>query len=934
MADLRTHRELTERGEAAIVSALLGLGPDYVILPHLLLSGMLGTRNPDDLDVVVLGPGGAALIEYRHWHGQLQIKPEGEPWVLQYAAGGSESRPNPFESLKRKSEALREHLADHHVVPPTFVTAVVVPDRTRLEGTGEMAVLHASKVAHWLEERLSGPHADWTLTAADLLRPPSPPRMVNQYRLTSLLGRHGDQASYLAYDTLKNRAVMLRELPYDPYQRPEELERNRAELLREAKLTLELQHPAIARVEQLIPQDDCYYVVGEWIDGAQSLREVLAQGSIPVEAALDMAIACADALAYAHGRGVVHRDVRPENILLAGRTIKLNGFKMAKKADMATRSTFDLRQMVQENPYAAPEFRLGAEGPHRVDGRADIYALGAVLYEALTGKPPVHLDEKYWTSPTQVNAAVSMELSDLLQQALRIDPAQRFSTMAAFRERLLAVREGRPAKAKRYDERRLVKRTRNSLLFRANDKERSRNVALKKLLLDPMLGADARQSAIQRVFREAKIAGSLIHPRIVTVLDTFVEDDDPYVVMEWLEGHDLREHLDGKRPALSFEETLDVVTQVGEALLYAHTQGIVHRDIKPENILLTGSRATILDFGLATVLGEEPAGDDPARSTGTPRYMAPETLQGANGDARSDIYSLAVMFYELLTGRYPYGANQILGRFSAPSEGVRPPSSLNVSVPPAFDAPILQALSIAPLQRPETMEAFLSSLSAAKEEPLAASAGPQVSGKVLALAGGVSTLFVLGAIGLYLSGPGIFGRTQLTPVPASEASASISLIPEATPVPEATTAMIVPDSSPSPIVTPSPTLLPQVSWASAPVDLGHVVLQIEKVVSKSANEAILMLKVENQSESPISLLKGDSSALKVTDDRGEDYTSDIDWSSVSPDLALIEASQSLQTTIRLNRGIDAEAAQVKLEIKEDGGENREFVLRAYRLETK
>lgn len=934
MADLRTHRELTERGEAAIVSALLSLGPDYVVLPHLLLSGMLGTRNPDDLDVVVLGPGGAALIEYRHWHGQLQIKPEGEPWVLQYAAGGSESRANPFESLKRKSDALCEHFADHHIVPPTFVAAVVVPDRTRLEGDAEVAVLHASRVARWLESCLSGPQAEWKSTAADLLRPPTPPRMVNQYRLTTLLGRTGDQASYLAYDTLKNRAVMLRELPYDPFLRPDELERNRAELLREAKLTLELQHPAIARVEQLIPQDDCYYVVGEWIDGAQSLREALAQGHLPVETALDMAINCADALAYAHGRGVVHRDVRPENILLSGRTVKLNGFKMAKKADMATRSTFDLRQMVQENPYAAPEFRLGAEGPHRVDGRADVYALGAVLYEALTGKPPVHLDEKYWTAPTQVNTAVPMELSDLLQQALRIDPAQRFSTMAAFRERLLAIREGRPAQPKRYDERRLVKRTRNSLLYRANDLERSRPVALKKLSLDPMLPPEARQSAIQRVFREAKIAGSLIHPRIVTVLDTFVEDDDPYVVMEWLEGHDLREHLDGKRPALSFEEALDVVTQVGEALLYAHTQGIVHRDIKPENILLAGSRATILDFGLASAAGEEAAGDDPARSTGTPRYMAPETLQGAHGDARSDIYSLAVMFYELLTGRYPYGADQILGRFSAPCEPVTPPSSLNVEVPTAFDAPLLQALAIDPLARPESMEVFLSSLSAAKAEPQPSSAGAQVSGKVLAMAGGVSTLFVLGAVAVYLSGPGMFGRTQLTPVSTGEASTSLSLLPEATPLPEATMELIVPETTPSPEMTPSPTPLPQVSWASAPVEQGHVVLQIEKALSRSASEALLMLKIENQSSNPISLLRGDNNALKVTDDRGGDYTADIDWSSVSPELALIEASQSFQTTIRLNRAIDAAAGQVKLEIREDGGENREFVLRAYRLETK
>ncbi|HEY9857340.1 MAG TPA: protein kinase, partial [Stenomitos sp.] len=628
MADLRTHRELTERGEAAIVSALLGLGADYVILPHLLLPGMLGPRHPDDLDVVVLGPRGVALIEYRHWHGHLTLAPLGEPWILRFAAGGDEARPNPIDSLSTKVEALHDHLQAQGLAPTLLIKAVVLPDRTQVEGSADVPVIPRSEVARWITDALHGEGTSWTSQAADLLRPPTPPRMVNQYRLTTLLGRSPERTTYLAYDTLKSRVVTLRELPYDPFQRPEELERTRTELLREAKLTMELQHPAIERIEQIIPQDDCYYVVGEWLEGALNLREILGQGPMSVEAALDMAIACADALSYAHGRGVVHRNVRPENILMAGRVVKLTNFKLAKKADLATRSSFDLRAMAQENPYAAPEFRLGAEGHHRVDARADVYALGAVLYEALTGEPPLHLDEKYWNAPSGLNHSVKIALDEIIQQALRFDPAQRFSTMAAFRERLLAIREGRKTESKglRYSDRRLFKRTRNSLVYRATDLERGREVALKKILLDPMLTPDARQATVQRLLREAPIAAALVHPRIVTVLDHFVEDDDPYVVMEWLEGHDLREHLDGKRPPLSVDDALDVVRQAGEALGYAHGQGVVHRDIKPENLLLEGSRVTILDFGLAAVAGDEP--DEPGKAGGTARYMAPEVILG------------------------------------------------------------------------------------------------------------------------------------------------------------------------------------------------------------------------------------------------------------------------------------------------------------------
>lgn len=938
MADLRTQRELTERGEAAIVSALLGLGADYLILPHLLLPGMLGPRNPDDLDVVILGPRGVALIEYRHWHGHLTLAPSNEPWLLHFAAGGQESRPNPVTGLHAKVEALRDHLKSQGLAPTLMVKAVVLPDRTQVEGTADVPVIPRSEVASWITEALHGEGTAWTVQAADVLRPPTPPRMVNQYRLTTLLGRSAERSTYLAYDTLKARVVTLRELPYDPFQRPEELERTRIELLREAKLTMELLHPGIERIEQIIPQDDCYYVVGEWLEGAQNLREVKAQGPMSVEAALDMAIACADALSYAHGRGVVHRNVRPENILLAGRVVKLTNFKLAKKADLATRSSFDLRAMAQENPYAAPEFRLGSEGHHRVDARADVYALGAVLYEALTGEPPLHLDEKYWTAPSGTNHAVKLALDEVVQQALRFDPAQRFSTMAAFRERLLAIREGRQSDQKglRYCDRRLVKRTRNSLLYRATDTERGREVALKKILLAPMLLAEARLATIQRLLREAPIVASLVHPRIVTVLDAFVEDDDPYVVMEWLEGHDLREHLDGKRPPLSVDDALEVVRQAGEALIYAHGQGIVHRDVKPENLLLDGMRVTVLDFGMDTAEDLE----DPSKTGGTPRYMAPEVLRGAGADARSDVYSLAVVLYELLTNRYPYGADAIMGRFTAEvTEGAAPPSHLNLAVMPALDVPILKALSIDPAERQPSMEAFLAELAAAEDEGEAAGFLPvgEVPWKTLILIG-VGGLVIGGvAIGMYLSGPGIlFGKGQRAAVtlPATE---SVAVQPEAT---ESMHPMVAASLAPEPTPFPEPTATPDpvqaVTWASAPVTISDVTMQVERVEAIAASgETLVTLKVKNQGATPLALFGGGNASdrLTITDDLSGDYTPSIDWSTVSPELILVDSGRTVEGTLRLARPIDQAAGLVQLLIREDGGSGREFLLRAYRMES-
>lgn len=937
MADLRTHRELTERGEAAIVSTLLALGGDYVVLPHLLLSGMLGPRNPDDLDVVVLGPAGAALIEYRHWHGRLTVSEPPTPWILHYAAGGSEPRPNPVSTLRDKAEALMEHLSANGAAPATLLTAVVVPDRTQLEGEAQAPVLPLSKLARWLDDALNGPATPWTVQAADLLRPPVPPRMVNQYHLTSLLGRQGDHTTYLAYDTLKQRLVTIREMPYDPFQRPEDLDRARTELLREAKLTMELFHPAIARIEQLIPQDDCYYVVGEWVEGAQNLREALAQGVLTVESALDLAIACADALAYAHGRGIVHRNVRPENILLAGRAVKLTNFKMAKKADLGTRSTFDLRQMAQESPYAAPEFKLGAEGHHRVDVRADVYALGAVLYEALAGNPPIHLDEKYWNPPSASRPGIPAGLDDAIRQALRFDPAQRFSTMAAFRERLLAIREGRlpDAKPARYGERRLLKRTRNSLLYKATDLEHGHEVALKKILVDPTLPADARSAAVQRLLREAQIARTLVHPRIVTVLDQFVEDEDPYVVMEWLDGHDVREHLDGRRATLTCEEALDLVRQVGEALSYAHEQGVVHCDLKPENLMKSGSRVTVLDFGLASLVGVEPVLD--ATPAGTPRYMAPEVLQGLAADPRSDVFSLAVVLYELLTGRYPYGPEVLMGRFAGgESENMpAPPSHLNLAVPPALDAPLLRALAVAPEARTPSMAEFLAELAAADEEMSAGGFLPRGNAPLKAIFMGSLGLVVVGGLGLgvYLGGPGLFGGLPQPRSPYPSPSDTLASNPVLVPTPA-----LVPSDVPAPEPTLQPTQepaspAPAVSWASSAVNIAGVTVRVERIIGVEG-QSLVTLKVTNATDAAMSFLKPAESLgrLIITDDLSGDYSRDVDWTSLPLALSQVEAGQTAEGTLRLTRAVDPAAGMVRLLLKEDGGVSREFLLRAYRLE--
>ncbi len=198
-------------------------------------------------------------------------------------------------------------------------------------------------------------------------------------------------------------------------------------------------------------------------------------------------------------------------------------------------------------------------------------------------------------------------------------------------------------------------------VYRARQRSLDRIVALK--VLPPEVGHDP--AFAERFGREARALGSLTHPNIVMVFDFGQVSGYFYFVMEYVDGVNLRQSLQTAR--LTPEQALAIVPQVCEALQYAHDQGIVHRDIKPENVLLDRKgRVKIADFGLAKLLGcgyEQLSLTGTGQVMGTPHYMAPEQMEKPmQVDHRADIYSLGVVFYELLTGELP------LGRFAPPSE--------------------------------------------------------------------------------------------------------------------------------------------------------------------------------------------------------------------------------------------------------------------------
>jgi len=200
----------------------------------------------------------------------------------------------------------------------------------------------------------------------------------------------------------------------------------------------------------------------------------------------------------------------------------------------------------------------------------------------------------------------------------------------------------------------------NDVVYEAIDPGINRRVAVKELALSPNLSGQQRRERIERFYREAKAAGNLSHPNIVTVHEVGHEGDRHYIAMEYLEGPSLRDIL-RMRNTLSIKEALNVALQLTDALGYAHGQGVVHRDVKPDNIHLVvpNDAVKLTDFGIARILAD-PAITSTGQVFGTPSYMSPEQIMSKEVDHRTDIFSLGVVLYEMIVGKKPFIGDSVI----------------------------------------------------------------------------------------------------------------------------------------------------------------------------------------------------------------------------------------------------------------------------------
>ncbi len=235
-------------------------------------------------------------------------------------------------------------------------------------------------------------------------------------------------------------------------------------------------------------------------------------------------------------------------------------------------------------------------------------------------------------------------------------------------------------------------------VFLAHDPKIDRRVAIKTIVLPPGTSDEEARETSVRFLREAQAAGSLLHPNIVTIFDVGEQEGVSFIAMEYIEGDTLESFARSER-LLAPARILDLMRQAASALDYAHRNTIVHRDIKPANLmLLKDGTLKITDFGLA----KKPSANLTQAGVllGTPSYMSPEQIQGHDLDGRSDLFSLGVVLYELLTGVRPFDGDSISTIiYKVLYEDPRPPAAHNPALPPDVNVLFERALAKDPAQR-------------------------------------------------------------------------------------------------------------------------------------------------------------------------------------------------------------------------------------------
>jgi eukaryotic-like serine/threonine-protein kinase len=508
--------------------------------------------------------------------------------------------------------------------------------------------------------------------------------ICGRYRILGVLGKGGMGTVFKAQDMALRRTVALKISTVRGAVGGEDDEPQRHErFLREASLSAQLAHPNIVNIYDYGHGEEGFdafcYIAMELLQGetlGDRLRRV--RTGLPIAEILPIATQVARGLRAAHQKGLVHRDLKPDNIMLTpgedGEEVaRILDFGLVKDITSGSGAGITDAGSIMGTPeYMAPEQVNGG----RVDARTDLYSMGILFYELITGSPPFRGDSAYRIAAAQVDrppppmrvtadrAGPSAMLHELVTQLLEKRPEARVQTADELIRRLRELPEARSlraqsaadaltlATASRYQTGRKLSETARAAVYEATHLEIGRQVAIK-------VYHSASPAELSRLRRELPSLALLRHASNARVLDVGVTspkaDGRPFLVMERVRGPTLRGLL-SKHGALAWRRAVDITTAVLDGLHEAHTVGVLHRHLTPEHVLIPGAdsrREGVKIIGYRVPEGETDRSGPMVLSLPDPGYAAPELLRGGPMNERSDLYAAGALLHECLVGHPP-----------------------------------------------------------------------------------------------------------------------------------------------------------------------------------------------------------------------------------------------------------------------------------------
>ncbi|MGC4113522.1 MAG: serine/threonine-protein kinase [Myxococcales bacterium] len=453
-----------------------------------------------------------------------------------------------------------------------------------------------------------------------------------------------------------------------------------ARFLLEAENRLDLIHPNLARrVKDGVSADGRPFVISEVVGESLATR-LASDGPMRLERALPLLLQICDALEFLHSKGMVHANVKPASVYLSTDDppqAKLLDFGLALLRPGRTLPC--PRSVVLVEPeYLSPERVRG----QRATPASDVYGMGVLIYELLTGAPPFTGSDSSAVRRRQVEEPASplptalALVAPLVDRCLAKDPRDRFPTISTLKAALAELQRtecavslpaasaqseepaAAPERIGPYELLAPLGEGATGRVFMARHRTLGRKVALK--VLKPELARC--RAEVDRFVLEAQAVNKVTNEHIVQIYDCADEvlpdgSRRVYLVMDLLEGQSLADAL--RENSLPLRRAVRVLRQVASALDAGHRAGVVHRDLKPDNIFVTTERGTdfakLLDFGVAKLRNRTAEGTDGRLAVGTPGYMAPEQVRGSwKTDHRADVWGLGVVLYRVLAGTLPF----------------------------------------------------------------------------------------------------------------------------------------------------------------------------------------------------------------------------------------------------------------------------------------